>query len=133
MIESTVLASRPVSEQEAYQNLLELTFVKDSEIHGKGLFAKCFIAKGTVIGQIIGSPTTVDGDHVLWITDDLGIHVMNNLRYINHSPEPTAAYYDDGEVVALRDIADGEEITHDYNGDSSEWLSRDEHHEDDEF
>ena len=122
MIESSVLETRPRSEQDAYHNLLELTYVKDSEIHGKGLFAKQLISKGTVIGQIIGSPTTTDGDHVLWITDDLGIHVMNNLRYINHSSEPTAAYYDDGEVVALRDIYPDEEITHDYNGDSADWL-----------
>jgi len=37
-----------------------------------------------------------------------------DLRFINHSDEPNAAYYDTLEVCALTDIAPGEEITHDY-------------------
>ena len=41
-------------------------------------------------------------------------HVQCDLRYINHSDEPNAVYFDTLEVCALTDIAPGEEITHDY-------------------
>ena len=43
----------------------------------------------------------------------------NDLRYINHHPDPNAVYYDDLTVYALRDIAPGEEITHNYWGDDA--------------
>jgi len=34
----------------------------------------------------------------------------------DHSDSPNAVYYDTLEVCALKDIAPGEEITHDYLG-----------------
>jgi SET domain-containing protein len=91
-----------------------IVYVDDSSIHGKGLFAKTFIPSGTVIGVVQGLPAKTDGDHVLWISETNGIHVLCDLRYINHSDTPNAAYYDNLEVCAMRDIAPGEEITHDY-------------------
>ena len=91
-----------------------MVYVEDSPIHGKGLFAKNFIPAGTVIGVVQGEPTATDGDHVLWIDDENGFHVQCDLRFINHSDTPNAAYYDDLEVCAVRDIKPGEEITHDY-------------------
>jgi hypothetical protein len=42
------------------------------------------------------------------------IHVRCHLRFISHSDDPNAAYYNTLEVGALMDIAPGEEITHDY-------------------
>ena len=104
-------------------NVSELVEVRESDIHGRGLFARAFIAQGTLIGQIIGTPTTTDGPHVLWISEDHGIRVLNDLRFINHSGQANAAYFDDGEVVALCDIQPGEEIVHDYNGDGEAWDS----------
>ena len=95
--------------------------IKKSGIHGKGLFAVKRIAGGTLIGQLKGEITTKDGPHVLWITDNVGVHVKNDLRFINHSSKPNAAYYDDATVVALRDIEPGEEIVHDYTGIGAEW------------
>jgi hypothetical protein len=95
----------------------DLVAVQDSPIHGKGLFALRRIRKGERIGQIVGRLTTDDGPHVLWLTDDLGIEVLNDLRYINHDNHPNAAYFDDGEVAALRTIQPGEEITHHYGDD----------------
>ena len=92
-----------------------LVYVADSEIHGKGLFARRRIKAGTVIGRIQGTPTKRDGHHVLWITPTAGIKVSCLLKYINHSPMPNAIYYDTREVVALRNIAKDEEITHDYD------------------
>ena len=89
--------------------------IKSSVIHGKGLFATQRIASGAVIGVIEGRPTRDDGPHVLWLTEDLGFHVLNDMRYINHCSDPNAAYFDDGEVIALRDILPGQEITHNYD------------------
>ena len=44
--------------------------------------------------------------------------VTCDLRFINHSNEPNAAYYDDLSVMSLRDIRPGEEIVHNYMGDA---------------
>ena len=91
-----------------------LIYVADSPIHGKGLFARKYIGAGEIIGRIDGVPTSTDGEHVLWVDDENGFHVQCNLRFINHSDEPNAVYFDTLEVCALTDIAPGEEITHDY-------------------
>jgi SET domain-containing protein len=91
-----------------------IVYVADSPIHGKGLFAKTFIPSGTVIGVARGRPTTTDGEHVLWIDENDGFHVQCDLRYINHSDAPNAAYYDTLDVCATLDIEAGEEITHNY-------------------
>ena len=90
------------------------TYVADSSIHGKGLFAKTAISEGTVIGWLEGRASSTDGTYILWISATEGIEVLCDLKYINHSDKPNACYYDDLSVVALRDIAAGEEITHNY-------------------
>jgi len=95
----------------------KLTYVDDSAIHGKGLFARQPIAEGTVIGKLKGRKTSDDGMHVLWLDEDTGFEVSCDLRFINHSDTPNACYYDDKSVVALRDIEVGEEITHNYEAD----------------
>ena len=93
-----------------------MVVVRRSKTHGRGLFATKFIRKGTKIGQIEGRRTTEDGPHVLWLDDQQGIEVTNDLRFINHSEDANAACYDDLTVVALRDVSPREEITH-YYGD----------------
>ncbi|MEM1444986.1 MAG: SET domain-containing protein [Planctomycetota bacterium] len=96
--------------------------VKKSAIHGRGLFAKVRIPKGTVLGKLEGELTDIDGDYVLWLTEEQGLQVKNDLRFINHATPPNAAYFDDFTVGALRDIEPGEEITHNYGGDEEvEW------------
>ena len=99
--------------------MIKNTYVANSDIHGKGLFAKSPISGGTVIGRLRGKPCGEDGTYVLWISEDKAIEVTCKLKYINHSERPNACYYDDLSVVALRDIAAGEEITHDYA--SNDW------------
>ena len=94
-----------------------LIYVTTSNIHGKGLFARKRIRAGTLIGQIDGRPTSIDGPYVLWLTQSEGVEVRCQLKYINHSDEPNAIYYDTLEVVALRDIRRGEEITHNYDSE----------------
>lgn len=90
------------------------TFVADSEIHGKGLFAARRIPEGATIGRLEVQPADADGSYVLWLSETEGVEVICNLKYINHSERPNACYFDDLSVVALRDIEAGEEITHDY-------------------
>ena len=95
--------------------MIEYTYVAPSRIHGKGLFASSGITEGSIIGWLMGKPCTSDGSHVLWISENQGVEVLCDLKYINHSDDPNAIYYDDLSVVALRDIDADEEITHDYN------------------
>ncbi len=96
--------------------------VKNSGIHGRGLFAKRRIAKGEFIGEYRGRSTMKDGPHVLWVEHEKdeyrvqGIDGKNELRFTNHSEDPNAVFYGE-ELVALRAIATGEEITFNYEGD----------------
>lgn len=92
-------------------------YVAESPVHGRGLFASRLIKEGELLGEVEGKPTTVDGPHVLWMTEKRGFKVSCDLRYINHSKSPNVAYYDDLTVVALRDISTDEEIVHDYGDD----------------
>lgn len=94
--------------------MVDKVYVETSAIHGFGLFARELIKAGEIIGAIEPRRVTVDGPHVLWISDKVGHQVEGPLKFINHSAKPNACYYDDLTVVALTDIAPGAEITHDY-------------------
>ena len=94
-----------------------LTVVGESPIHGKGLFARQAIKKGTIIGYLEGQKTNQDGMYVLWLDHEQGFEVTCDLRYINHADRPNACYYDDLSVVAIKNIKKGEEITHNYEAD----------------
>ena len=94
-----------------------LTFVSDSNIHGKGLFARINIPKSTVIGTIQGKSCKRNGPHVIWLSETEAFKVSCDLKYINHDDKPNACYYDDLSVVALRNIKVGEEITHNYESE----------------
>ena len=94
--------------------------VKESPIHGKGIFAVREIQKDTLIGTYEGPETYDDGTYVLWCYDEddkmFGIDGRNDLRFANHSSKPNAIFLGD-ELVALRAIAPGEEITFHYGED----------------
>jgi SET domain-containing protein len=91
----------------------EKLFVASSELHGKGLFAAKRIKANTVLGRLVGMPTFDDGIYVLWITDDIGLELVNDFKFINHGKNPNAAYTD-VDVMILRDVEAGEELLHDY-------------------
>lgn len=93
-------------------------YVDDSPLHGKGLFSKIEIAKGTELGICTTRKTREPGLHTLTFADGSQRDVTCKLKYINHSKKPNVSYYDDLSVVALRKIKPGDELLHDY-GD--EW------------
>jgi len=101
--------------------LQQLIEVRESLIHGRGVFAKTTIRKGARIGTYDGEVTLRDGTHVLWVPMEngkyLGVHGRNELRFMNHSSQPTANV-DGIEVFAAKTIRPGTEVTFHY-GD--EW------------
>ncbi len=108
--------------------------VRNSKIHGKGVFARRPIRKATKIieytGDIISIENanevgvqTVDGHtHTMLFTIDDDRVINGNkggdARFINHScgPDCEAVQYDDKIFIeALRSIPKGEELTYDYH------------------
>jgi uncharacterized protein len=107
--------------------------VKQSSIHGKGIFAKKNIKAGQKIGRYKGTIITneesyerfvdVDGhSHTFFFSIDED-HVIdggdngNGLKYCNHSCSPNAEAKNEGKkvkVYALQDIKKGNEIFYDY-------------------
>ena len=97
--------------------------VKESPLHGRGLFATQFIPEDTLISWLVTEPAPedeLDGPYVLWVNGEKPVRVTCDMRFINHSNQPNAAYYDDLSVMAVRDILPGEELLHDYMGDAAE-------------
>ena len=94
-----------------------LVSVSKSRIHGRGLFAALHIPKDTLIGRYEGLRTKSEGSYVLWVESEcghwIGIKGSNELRFVNHSDEPNAAFFGE-ELWSLRPIPRGEEVTHDY-------------------
>lgn len=97
-------------------NPRDLTYVAPSSIHGRGLFAKQRIPRGSYIGSFRGPPARRDGTYVLWVHDGarvVGRSGRNKLRYLNHSDRPNAEF-DGFDLYAKRTIGPGDEITIDY-------------------
>jgi uncharacterized protein len=97
--------------------------VKRSPIHGKGLFATEWIWPGAYVGRYAGPRVEEDGRYVLWIqgpdNTEYGVKGINELRYINHSPEPNVEF-EGVELFAMHGIAPGEEILLHYGEDWEE-------------
>lgn len=95
-------------------------YVRRSYIHGRGLFTKRVIEEETYLGDYMGRRAFENGSHVLWTeTDDgreIGRHGQNNLRYLNHSTDPSCEFCG-FELYAIREIEAGEELTIDYGYD----------------
>jgi uncharacterized protein len=96
--------------------------VKESPIHGFGLFAAADLTRGQHVGTYEGPATDEDDTYVLWVEKETGGEVygvdgQNELRYVNHSSKPNVEF-DGEELFALRKIAAGEELTVHYG---EEW------------
>ena len=99
------------------EELHQLFYIKESEIHGTGLFARDRIKEGEYMGEYDGPVVSENGSHVLWVEkyDDvwIGRDGKNLLRYLNHSKKPHAEFVG-FELYAICDIDADEEITIDY-------------------
>ncbi len=100
-------------EKSRNSDVSDKVFVATSPVHGKGLFAAKRIKANTVLGRLEGMPTFDDGIYVLWITDELGLELTNDFKFINHDKNPNAAY-SDLDVTILKDVEAGDELLHDY-------------------
>jgi SET domain-containing protein len=106
------------------------TEVQESPVSGRGLFAKDFIPKGAVIGDLTHGASLITeaeyqeaqrrGEHVIIMSAVRLVgkyfifgHEITKEEYINHSEDPTMLYHC-GLALARRDIAAGEELTVNY-------------------
>jgi SET domain-containing protein len=105
------------------------TEVRESPIHGRGLFATAPIAKGEVV--LVKGGHIVTGEQMREITPNLGsveIQIGDDLfiapatadereasmLYTNHSCDANLGMRGEITFVALRDIRAGDELTHDW-------------------
>jgi SET domain-containing protein len=106
------------------------TEIRESKIHGRGLFAIADIAKNEIVavkgGHIVDRKTLrekitlVLGPVEIQIGDDLFIAPVSDgeressMLYLNHSCQPNLGVRGEITFVAMRDIRAGEELTHDW-------------------
>ena len=92
--------------------------MKDSPIHGFGVFARVRFKEGDYIGTYWGTRATEITPFTLHVQNEDGtlflIEGRNLLRWINHSDRPNARF-DGIHLFALKTIVVGEEITFDYS------------------
>jgi SET domain-containing protein len=105
------------------------TAVRLSPIHGRGLFAAAAIARGEVVavkGGYILTRAEVSalrpalGPAEIQVADDLFISPVRveeregSMIFSNHSCDPNVGVRGQVVFVAMRDVAAGEELTHDW-------------------
>ena len=106
------------------------TEVRESKIHGRGVFANADIEKDEIVavkgGHIVDRETLHEaiaprlGPVEIQIGDDLFIAPMSDeqrelsMLYLNHSCDPNLGVRGEITFVAMRDIRAGEELTHDW-------------------
>jgi SET domain-containing protein len=110
--------------------------VKSSSVAGLGAFATVAIRGGDTVIEYIGERISkqeslkrcIDGNNYIFQIDDEfdidGSIEANLARFINHSCAPNAEAQLDGEhvwIIALRDIAPGEEISFNYGYDLEDY------------
>ena len=106
------------------------TEVRESKIHGCGLFAAADIAKDEIVavkgGHIVDrkilrekitpqlGPVEIQIDDDLFITPVIDEERELSMLYSNHSCDPNLGVRGEITFVAIRDIRAGEELTHDW-------------------
>lgn len=106
-----------------------LIVVKESEIHGKGIFASRFIPEGTLIliikGEVIDETECMrredeeENVYIFWNGDNyIDTSNSTDIKYINHSCDNNCEVADNDKsslsLIAARDILPEEELTIDY-------------------
>ncbi len=104
-----------------------LIIVEHSPIAGVGVFAVQDIPGGAIVHRMVGDVMTLDELFVrvhagaeaasdpFQIEDDLFMDLEETSRSFNHSCDPNVYVRGNNELVALRPIPRGEEITYDYS------------------
>ena len=105
------------------------TIVKESRIHGRGLFARQTVAKGEIVaikgGYILAASTLCEverrlGPAEIPVADGFFIGPLVELEregamiFTNHSCDPNIGVQGQIVFVAMREIEAGEELTHDW-------------------
>jgi len=106
------------------------TEVRESKIHGRGLFATADIAKNEIVavkgGHILDrktlreqvtphlGPVEIQIDNDLFIAPVTDEEREGSMLYSNHSCNPNLGMRGEITFVAMRDIRAGEELTHDW-------------------
>ncbi len=106
------------------------TEVRESKIHGRGLFATADIAKDEIVavkgGHIINrktlreqvtphlGPVEIQIDQDLFIAPVTDEEREGSMLYSNHSCNPNLGMRGEITFVAMRDIRTGEELNHDW-------------------
>lgn len=120
--------------------LLVPTEIRPSPIHGIGLFAKEFIAKGTIVWRFDSRIDRIYSeeelshlpplaqehmDHFAFYYKAAGLWIAcgDNGRFVNHSDTPNLVSGDGfDQTRAARDIQPGEELTDDYSAICNEFA-----------
>ena len=98
---------------------------------GKAVFAVFPIKKDEVLAEFDGEIWEAEkctdlpkdiADHVVQFEEHKFRESVGIARYLNHSCEPNCGIKDLFKIVAMRDIAEGEELTWDYDmTEDSDW------------
>ena len=114
--------------------LLVPTFLAPSRIHGIGLFAAAPIAAGTGVWQLdaafdqvvdesalagLGTVAQLQVQRYAYVDPVRRVRVLcaDDARFFNHADDANCGDEPDGDgtvTIALRDVAEGEELTWDY-------------------
>lgn len=91
--------------------------VRESHIHGLGVFATRDIQAGELVGRYHGKRVDYHGIYVVHHKDENGAprsyEITGKLKHLNHNCRPRARL-EDFKLIALRPLQAGEEITIDY-------------------
>jgi hypothetical protein len=116
--------------------------IKNAGKCGKGVFALEKIKKNRLITKMLGERLglqecwhRIDSEDetltdAFQIDNEIYLDLKEPFRFFNHSCEPNAGIINENDLVAIRDIKRGEEITFDYsttvgpNIPLSEWTMR---------
>jgi SET domain-containing protein len=140
------MSTRPAAARPAPAARKPKIVVKNSRIHGRGVYAGRRLKKGERVVEYKGEVITWkesdrrppsdpdDPHHTFFFSLSDGKHVIdaavggNAAKWINHSCEPNCEAEEDDEakrvfIVALRDIRPGEELNYDYGLITEERLT----------